>query len=72
MCMFSSPKAPTPAVVEAPAVKQAQESDEATTSTRDKQRQRRLASVAGTDTLVTGGAGLTTAAPTGLKSAYGA
>ena len=70
--MCSSHKAPPPIVFSAPAVQQAQESDEATTSTRDKQRQRRLASVAGTDTLVTGGAGLTTAAPTGLKSAYGA
>ena len=77
MCMFSQPKAPPPVVVpDAPkAIEQPaptpQGSDESVQQARSDDRARRLRAANANDTLVTGGAGVTTPAQTGLKSAFG-
>ena len=77
MCMFSAPKTPPavsvpepPPPVEQPAPAP-QASDAAVTSARDKSRQRRMAATEANQTLVTGGAGLTNQAQTGVKTAFG-
>lgn len=77
MCMFSAPKTPpamsipdAPTAVDAPPPPP-QANDPAVQTAQDNSRQRRLAAVAGNNTLVTGGQGLTTPAATGLKTAYG-
>jgi hypothetical protein len=69
MCMGSS--APSPAPTPTPPAPPAQQSDPSVQAARDSERQRRLRAAAGNDTLVNGGAGLTGAATTGLKTALG-
>lgn len=79
MCIFSQPKAPPPVVVPDPpnplTIQQPaaapQASDQAVQQQRTEDRQRRLRATQANDTLVTGGAGLTSQPATGLKTAYG-
>lgn len=70
MCFSSS--APSPAAVPvATPTAQPQTSDPQVTQARDDERNRRLQAAGGNNTLVTGGAGVSTPAATGLKQAFG-
>lgn len=71
MC-FSSPSTPAVTPIAAAPTATAQESDPVVQEQRATERSRRLAAANANSTLVTGGAGVTEKAHTGLKTSFGA
>lgn len=83
MCSFKKPKAPAPVSIPAPApappppeptvieTQAPQVQDASVTEKRDDERKRRRQAAAANDTLVTGGQGVLSNAPTAGKTLFG-